>query len=319
MTRIVAIEEHYATPDLLAATGLDLSWLPDNPHDRLLETAEGRLADMDAAGIDVQVLSAVGPAVQELPDDVAIPLARDLNTRLHDSVIAGHPDRFAAFATLPTGNVAAAVDELERSVTRLGFVGALINGTTGDRFLDHPDFAPLLSAAAALDVPVYLHPGVPPKPVMAAYYAGVHPPLGRMLATAGYGWHYETSLHALRLVVAGVFDRLPGLRIILGHLGEGIPFHLQRIEDMLTPLADHLAQPVSSYFRQNFWVTTSGYFFDGPLALTREVFGDDRVLFSVDYPYSDNKRAADWLRDLPVEQDVRDRIAHGNADRLLGL
>jgi len=319
MTRVVAIEEHYATPELLDATGLDLSWLPDDPHDRLLDTAAGRLADMDAAGIDVQVLSAVGPAVQELPDAVAIPLARKLNTTLHDTVTARHPDRFAAFATLPTGTVEAAVAELEHSVSKLGFVGALINGTTGGRFLDHPDFEPLLDTAARLNTPIYLHPGVPPKPVMATYYAGVHPPLGRMLATAGYGWHYETSLHALRLVIAGVFDRWPGLRIILGHLGEGIPFHLQRIEDMVTPLAGYLAQPVSAYFRQNFWVTTSGYFFDGPLALTREAFGDDRVLFSVDYPYSDNKRAADWLRSLPVEPDVLDKLAHGNADRLLGL
>jgi len=126
-------------------------------------------------------------------------------------------------------------------------------------------------------------------------------------------------LHALRLVVSGVFDRLPTLQIILGHLGEGIPFHLSRIEDMLTPLTGELQKPVGQYFRDNFWVTTSGYFFDGPMRLTREVFGDDRLIFSVDYPFSDNKRAADWLRSLDIAPDVQEKIAHANADRLLGL
>lgn len=316
--RIVAIEEHYATPELLEATGLDLSWLPDNPHDRLLDTADGRLADMDAAGIDLQVLSAVGPATQDLPDPVAVPLARRLNNQLHDT-IAAHPDRFAGFATLPTGNIDAAVTELEHGITELGLVGALVNGTTQGRFLDHPDCAPILETAARLDVPLYLHPGVPPQPVLGAYYGGLEPPLGRMLATAGYGWHYETSLHALRLVVSGAFDRYLGLRVILGHLGEGIPFHLARIEDMLTPLAHDLARPVSDYFRTHFWVTTSGYFFDGPLQLTRQVLGDDRIIFSVDYPYSDNKRATTWLRQSGIDQDAREKFAHRNADALLKL
>jgi predicted TIM-barrel fold metal-dependent hydrolase len=315
--RIVAIEEHYATPELLEATGLDLSWLPDDPHDRLIDTADARLAEMDAAGIDLQVLSAVGPATQELPASIAVPLARRLNNGLHDT-IAARPDRFAGFATLPTGNPDTAAAELEHGVTELGLVGALINGTTQGRFLDHLDCAPILETAARLDVPLYLHPGVPPKPVLGAYYAGLEPSVGRMLATAGYGWHYETSLHALRLVVSGVFDRWPGLRIIIGHLGEGLPFHLDRIDDMLTPLAPELARPVRTYFQQHFWVTASGYFFGGPFDLTRQVFGDDRVLFSVDYPYSDNKRATTWLRQLDLDDGTREKIAHRNAEDLLG-
>ncbi|MFC9502816.1 amidohydrolase family protein [Streptomyces sp. NPDC057002] len=317
--RVVAIEEHYSTPELLQATGVDFSWMADNPHDRLIDTADARLADMDAAGVDVQVLSASGPGVQVLPADTAIPMARTLNTSLHDSVVARHPDRFAAFATLPMGDPAAAVAELEHTVTQLGFVGALVNGTTGGRFLDHPDFDPLLETAARLGVPLYLHPGVPPKAVLGAYYSDLPHPLGLLLATTGYGWHYETSLHALRLVVTGAFDRHPGLKVVLGHLGEGLPFHLDRIEDTVTPLAGNLAKPVSAYFRENFWVTTSAYFFDGPLQLTREAFGDDRVIFSVDYPFSDNKRGTDWLQNLALEPGVRARIAHANADELLGL
>ena len=318
MTRIVALEEHYATPDLLDATGLDLSWLPMDPERRLLDVAEDRLADMDAAGVDVQVLSAVGPGVQELPDEVAIPLARDLNTRLHKD-IAAHPDRFAAFATLPTGNPQAAAAELEHAVTELGFVGTLINGTTRGRFLDHPDYAAVLETAARLGAPIYLHPGTPPAPVLAAYYSDLPPLLGRMLATAGYGWHYETSLHALRLIAAGVLDRLPNLKIILGHLGEGLPFHAQRVEDMLGPLAPDLAKPVRAYFHENFWITTSGYYYNGPFALAREIFGDDHILFSVDYPFSDNTISTRWLSSLDLGPATCEKIAHANADRLLGL
>jgi predicted TIM-barrel fold metal-dependent hydrolase len=318
MPRVVAIEEHYATPDLLEATGLDLSWLPMSPEKRLLDVAEGRLADMDAAGIDVQVLSAVGPATQELPDEIAIGLARDLNTRLQQDV-AAHPDRFAAFATLPTGNPEAAAAELERAVAELGFAGALINGTTHGRFLDHPDNAAILETAARLDVPIYLHPGTPPAPVFGAYYSGLTPLIGRMLATAGYGWHYEASLHALRLITAGVFDRLPGLKIILGHLGEGLPFHTARVEEMLDPFTTDLAKPIGACLRENFWITTSGYYYDGPFNLAREVFGDDKIMFSVDYPYSDNKVSTDWLTRLELPPAVHDKIAHGNADSLLRL
>ncbi|MDO0932278.1 amidohydrolase family protein [Streptomyces sp. DG2A-72] len=134
-----------------------------------------------------------------------------------------------------------------------------------------------------------------------------------------YGWHCETSLHALRLIVAGVFDRWPGLKIIIGHLGEGIPFHLGRIDDMFARHADRLAKPVSVYFRHNFWVTTSGYFFDGPFQLAREAFGDDRIILFVDYPFSDNKRATDWFQQLDLPNEIREQIAYGTAEALLGI
>jgi uncharacterized protein len=314
--RVVAIEEHYATRQVLDR--VDLSWLPRSPVGRLLDVADGRLADMDAAGIDVQVLSVVAPAAQELPAESSVPLAAKLNSELSDAVSA-HPDRFAAFATLPTSAPDAAAAELERAVTELGFVGAMINGTTGGRFLDDLTFTPILDAAAGLDVPIYLHPGPPPKPVAEAYYAGFDRPIALTLAQNGYGWHYETSLHALRMIVAGIFDRWPDLKVILGHLGEGIPFHLPRIDDVLTPVTSHLHKPISEYFRDNFWITTSGYFYDGPFRLARETFGDGRVIFSVDYPFADNRRACDWFERLDLAPEVREKIAHGNADELLGL
>ena len=196
--RLVAIEEHYATQELLAATGLDVSWLPGAVGPKLLDVAHERLAAMDAAGIDVQVLSAVGPATQELPTEAAVPMARALNTSLHDAVVKRWPDRFSAFATLPTVDPDAAAAELEYAVRELRFVGALINGTTGGRFLDHPNFNPILETAAKLNVPIYLHPGAPPPKVAEAYYAGLKPAVGRMLGTG-----------RLRLALRNILARSP--------------------------------------------------------------------------------------------------------------
>jgi uncharacterized protein len=272
---------------------------------------------MDAAGIDMQVLSVVLPAPRMLPAETAVPLAQKANGELH-AMVTAHPDRFAAFAALPVTVPDAAAAELQRAVSDLGFAGAMISGTIGGRFLDDPFFRPILETAARLDVPVYLHPAPPPKPVADAYYAGFENPVSQILATGGYGWHYETSLHAVRMIISGVFDRLPGLKVILGHLGEGIPFHLPRIDDTLTRPAG-LAKPVSDYFRDHFWITTSGYFYDGPFRLTRETFGDDRLIFSVDYPFADNRRAADWFGRLDLTPEVREKIAHGTVDELLRL
>src|SRR5580693_2463958 len=314
--RVVAIEEHHIVPEMRSR--MDLSLLPPAFRARLDVTADERLADMDAAGIDVQVLSVMLPMPRMLPAGTAVPLAVKINGELHGMVTA-HPDRFAAFALLPVTVPDAAADELERAVSELGFAGAMISGTIGGRFLDDPIFAPVLETAARLDVPVYLHPGPPPQPVAEVYYAGFAAPVSQALATAAYGWHYETSLHALRMILGGVFDRLPGLKVILGHLGEGIPFHLPRIDDTLTPLAGQLAKPVSGYFREHFWITTSGYFYDGPFRLTREMFGDDRLIFSVDYPLLNRQQARDWFDRLDLAPGVREKIAHGTADNLLRL
>ena len=314
--RVVAIEEHHIIPEMRSR--MDLSLLPPAFRARLHVTVGERLADMDGAGIDVQVLSVMLPMPQMLPAETAVPLAAKINGELHGMVTA-HPDRFAAFALLPVTVPDAAADELERAVSELGFSGAMISGTIGGRFLDDPVFAPVLETAARLNVPVYLHPGPPPQPVAEVYYAGFAAPVSQALATAGYGWHYETSLHALRMILGGVFDRLPGLKVILGHLGEGIPFHLPRIDDTLTPLAGQLAKPVSGYFREHFWITTSGYFYDGPFRLTREMFGDDRLIFSVDYPLADNRQARDWFDRLDLAPEVREKIAHGTVDNLLRL
>jgi uncharacterized protein len=320
--RIVAIEEHHVLPGLPLLPGLgtssDSAWPPAEVRQRLYASVDRRLADMDAARIDRQVLSVPLTIAEDLPDDSLRSMATTANSELQ-GMVEKYPHRFAAFATLPCSTPDLAAAELERAVTQLGFVGAMIYGNVGGRFLDDPMFGPILDAAERLDVPIYLHPGPPPKRVRDAYYSGFDPAINLMLANGAYGWHYEASLHATRMVIAGVFDRHPGLKMILGHLGEGIPFHLARIDDVLTPLASHLRKPISAYYRDNFWVTTSGYFYTGPFELTRETFGDDHVIFSVDYPFADNRRALDWFDHLDLAPDEREKIAHANAEALLRL
>jgi predicted TIM-barrel fold metal-dependent hydrolase len=323
--RLVAIEEHVNRPSVKDYMG----WQPEAVLRRLVPSVEQRIADMDAAGVSVSVLSAPVPApgpdgaadppapVQPL-DESAIPMVQGVNEELYQMVSA-YPDRFSAFATLPVGLPEAAAGELERAVTELGFVGAMICGTIGDRFLDEPEFAPILEAAAGLDVPIYLHPAPPPKRVTDIYYTGPFAPkVGRMLSCSGLGWHLELSVHVTRLIVSGVFDRIPGLKIIVGHLSEGLAFHLHRLDRQLNPLAG-LPKPISQYLTENLWYTTSGYFFDDQFELTRAMFGDDRVVFSVDYPFEDACEASEWFNRLDLPEAVREKMAHGTVDQLLRL
>jgi uncharacterized protein len=323
--RIVTIEEHVNRPSVREHMG----WQPEAIFARLLPSVEQRLADMDDAGISVQVLSAPVPApgpdgaadalapVQPL-DESAIPMVQGVNEELY-RMVSAHPDRFSAFATLPVGLPEAAAAELERAVKELGFVGTLIAGTIGDRFLDEPEFAPILETAAGLDVPIYLHPAPPPKRVADVYYKGAfNPRVAGMLSNAGLGWHQETALHVTRLIISGVFDRLPGLKIIVGHLGEGLPFHLHRLDRLVYPLTE-LPKPISQYLTENLWYTTSGYFFNDQFALTRTTFGEDRIMFSVDYPFEDTREGSDWFKQLDLPNAVRKKMAHETADQLLRL
>jgi hypothetical protein len=273
---------------------------------------------MDAAGIDVQVLSTPAIGVEELDPAEAMRMSQEVNDVLAKAV-ADHPDRFAGFAVLPTLDATAAANELERTVTQLGFKGALINGHTRGRFLDDEAFWPIFERAEALDVPIYLHPTPPPPQVREAYYSGLQGMVGNVLALAGWGWHCETGLHALRLVLGGVFDRFPGLHVIIGHMGENIPFSLARADQVLTPFAGYLQRSVADYFHENFYITTSGYFTFAPLLCALMVLGADRIIFSVDYPFSDNVEGRTFLDAAPINPADREKIAHGNVERLLRM
>lgn len=323
--KIIAVEEHFQIAAIKKAVGSLTSSGQMNtamaapPSDaRLEDMGAERLHAMDATGIDVQVLSLTSPGTQVLPPAEAVPLARDANDQLA-AAIAAHPDRFAGFATLPTPDPEAAAAEFERAIQKLGLKGAMIHGRTNDRFLDDPSFRPILEVATALDVPIYLHPTVPSKTVQDAYYAGLDPALSARFATAGWGWHMETGIHALRMILAGVFDQHPNLQLILGHWGEMIPFYLARVEWALSPLAKHLQRPISDYFTQQVYVTPGGMLTLPPFLLTLQIIGADHILYAVDYPYHLGDDARTFLENAPISPSDREKIAHGNAERVLKL
>jgi len=195
----------------------------------------------------------------------------------------------------------------------------MVNGMPMHRFMDDEFFLPVLEAAEALDVPLYLHPAQPPPAIMDCYFSGFEPVVRASLATSAWGWHVETGLHALRLIVAGVFDRLPRLQVVIGHMGEAIPFMLARSGAQLTPDVTGLRKPLADYVRENLWVTTSGFFTLPPLLNALLVLGADRIIFSVDYPFASNDVGRSFLESMQVSQADREKIAHGNAERLLKL
>jgi len=322
--RIVALEEHVAFPAFMEEVGPKASVQRGFPphgvgnRDTELKDVDGeRLKSMDETGITVQVLSVIGPGADLLSPQAGPEFARRYNDTVA-TIVRGRPERFSAFAHLPLTAPEAAADELERAVRELGFLGALISGVTDGKFLDDPMFEPVLARAEALDVPIYIHPGIPPESVRLAYYEGFGP-ASRVFATAGWGWHAETAVHVLRLVLAGTLDRHPRLKLIIGHAGEGLPTMLARCDDTLGQFIKDRPRSVSQTILDHVWITTSGFFTLPPFLAALLTFGADRILFSVDYPFSSNSLARTFLDALPVAPDDRAKIAHGNADRLLKL
>lgn len=316
--KIIALEEHTFPRDILQAAGLDLGSRAGRKADELDDLGNGRLRTMDAAGIDVQVLSALAHIVQELEPERSAAVSRALNDRMA-ATVAAHPGRFRAFATLPMSAPDQAVRELRRAVEELGFVGTMIHGQTNGVFLDHVSVQPVLACAAQLAVPIYLHPAPPPPAVHRAYYTGLEPDVAAALATAGWGWHAECGMHVLRMILGGVFERHPTLQVIIGHMGEGIPFSLARADEMLSPLLEGNAASVAETAHRNLYITTSAYTTVAPLQCALTVLGADRIMFSVDHPFADSARATAFLRDAPVSPADRYKIAHGNAERVLRL
>jgi hypothetical protein len=245
-------------------------------------------------------------------------MAQEMNAYLAD-VINRFPGRFAGFATLPMQSPEACGTELVRAVKDLNFVGALINGTTEGRFLDHPSYDQLLAAAVELDVPIYVHPHLPPESVRQAYYSDLEPGAGRVLESAAWGWHSETAIHVLRMVLAGTLDKYPKLKLIIGHMGEMLPVMLARIDEVSALDVEHLKRPISRQILDQVWITTSGVFTQPPFIAALQTFGIDRVMFSVDYPYTPNENGRQFLDDVSLPPEQMAKLAHGNADTLLRL
>ena len=318
--RVVTLEEHFLVPSLVAgksAIKQGFSWMPPKLRNDLADLGAGRLADMDKNGITYQVLSATAPGSEVLDGEEGVRYARATNDRLAQAV-REHPNRFGGFANLPMRTPEAAADELERAVTQLGFRGGLIFGMTEGRFLDDARYAVVLSRAEKLDVPIYIHPNFPPQAVMDAYFSGLPEREARLLSLGGFGWHAEMGIHIFRLALAGTFERHPGLKVIIGHMGECLPFMLDRMDHCAVDMSGYQT-PVSKIIRERVYITTAGVFSTPALLCALATFGADRIMFSVDYPYSGATLGRNWVDHIPVSPADRVKIMHGNADRLLKL
>ena len=281
---------------------------------RLADFDELRLREMDAAGIDYVILSQTGPGVQVEQDTaVAISRAKENNDFLAQQV-ARHPKRFGSFAHLPMQDPVAAANELERAVRQLGMKGALVNGHTNGVYYDDPAYDVFWDRMQALDVPLYLHPF---NMFDAPHMFSRHPEL----TGATWGWGVETGTHALRLLFGGVFDRFPGLKVILGHMGEGLPFLRWRFDSRFAvyPQGVTLQRKPSEYFGSNILITTSGVCSHPALMGAIGEMGPEAVLFSVDYPYEDTATAATFIETAPIDEVTRALVCHGNAERLFKL
>ena len=320
ITRKIAFEEHFALPGTIDASYASLP----TPESRLQlqDLGSGRIAEMDRGGVELCIISHSGPGViQAIPNtSEAIAMSRRLNDYLAEQ-IAKYPKRLKGFATLPLQDPQAAAQELTRCVKELGFCGTLVNGfsqigqTDSAVFYDLPQYRPFWATVQQLDVPFYLHPRLPLATRQQAYEG--HP----WFAGSAWGFAVETSIHALRLMSSGLFDEYPKLKVILGHLGEGLPFQIWRVDHRLSRLAlrTKAKLTMSQYFRENFYFTTSGTFRTQALMDVMSEVGADHVLYSVDYPYEDMIEATNWFDNTPISEPDRLKIAHGNARRLFRL
>ena len=316
--RVIALEEHYWDPEVSALyTSARDSSRASDITDRLHDLGEVRVKEMDDAGIDLQILSHGAPSTQRFDAETAVKLAIPTNDRLH-AVIEASPDRFAGFAALPTPDPKASADELERCVTKLGFKGAMVHGLTNGEFFDHKKYWPVFERAEALDVPIYMHPAYPHPDVVAAYYRDYLDDYPN-LASAGWGFTVETATQAIRLVLSGVFDAYPDLKIILGHLGESLPFSLWRIDQALSRKENKGGRSFRDTFAEHYYITTSGNFSNPALLCCVMEMGVDRILFSVDWPFVENKPGVEWMEQIPLCAEDKAKILNGNATRLLRL
>ena len=318
--RTIAVEEHFVTPELAKYTRL-LADLVDPERleaggRRLLDFTEERLPEMDAQGIDVAVLSLNSPGIQgEQNPGAAVSAARSVNDFLA-GVIDAHPERFRGFAALPLQDPQAAVTELKRAITELGLRGALVNAHTNGVYLDDPTLRDVWGQAEELDVPIYLHPS---NGVTSADVLSGHPELIGPI----WSWGVDSASHTLRLIFGGVFDEFPNAKLLLGHMGEGLPYAMWRL-DSRWEFQNHrgieLARGTpSEYLRHNIFITTSGVCAHAPLQCAIAEIGADRILFAVDYPFEAMSEAKRFLETAPIADQDRASISHLNAERLLRI
>jgi uncharacterized protein len=340
--KIVCIEEHAVDLELAKVTGPVLMkeapymafsctenvvqpYNPHRPMHRTLQEAntlaadlgEGRIKAMDAEGVQMQVVSYGTPA-QLAPRDQAVSLTQEANNRLAKA-ITSNPGRLSGFAVLPWQDPKAAAGELARSVNELGLKGALIVGRPGDTFLDDPRYLPVFQKLHDLKAPLYVHPFYAMPVVQKAYYSGFSPEVTAQFSLAGWGWHHEAGIQVLRLLLSGIFEKFPGLKLISGHWGEMVPFFLERLDDTIPPKVSGLSRSISETYKSNVWVTPSGMFDLAHFEFIYKIMGPDRIMWSVDYPYVTMDGTREFLENLPIGEFDKEKIAHRNAESLLGL
>ena len=324
--KIVALEEHIVpkfTSDAWEASSdrqdVSISFNKRDLLARLSDVGQGRLRAIDESGVDVQVLSLPAPGLHNFTAREAVPLARDFNDLLAET-IRQRPTRFEGFATLPSPDPRAAAHELERAVTKCRLKGALLSGRVQQRNMDHPDFDSIYEAAANLNVPLYVHPQLPQRAVFDSYYRGFGDATDLMFAMGAIGWHYETGIQLLRLIMSGVFDRHPKLQLITGHWGEVVLFYLDRIA-LLDRAQLKLKRPVVDYFRQNIYYTPSGILSQAYLQRTIDIVGVDRMMFSQDYPYhfARDRGARNFLEQAALLEREKEKIASANWEGLFAV
>ena len=330
--KIIGVEEHAVFPSLLECVPADCfavqktGSLGEHPlmayiRGRITDVGDQRIKDMNDGQIAIQILSLAGTVNStHLANEAGVGLARDINNALKKAVDA-NPTRFRAFAELPMNSPHEAAEELRRCVKELGFVGAMMSGSIGSsgKFLDRPEFKPVLSALEELDVPIYLHPGIPPEAVWNTYYAFPDKPaLSAAFALPGWGWHNEVAIHTLRLALSGTLDKHPKLKVIIGHQGEMMPMMMQRFDTMFPSNEYSFQRSVGEMLRSQVWIAISGVFSIPPTQAAIATWGVDKVLFANDYPFIDSQRVPDYIKavgDVIAPADLK-KICQENAEKL---
>ena len=332
--KIITLEEHYADKRIIDQTAkygcqTGLRDLPEkilNAYNSMRFTGDN-LTDVDTVRfdfmreqkVDMQVLSYTNPVPDSVPPEEAVRICKEANDILSE-IVRKYPDRFAAFATLPMGSPVEAAKELERCVKDFHFVGALITGTWQGKFYDDPMFFPIFEKAAELDVPISWHPEFPNAKIQTHYYFSDSYSLitGMEFATAGLGWHLDIGLHMARMVLSGIFDKLPNLKFISGHWGEGIPSMLDRMDQILRPKTTGLKKKISEYYHENIYFTPSGILSKDQLEYMVKVFGAEHIIWALDYPYVPfDSCSTDFLLNSDLTEQEKELIAHVNAEKLL--
>lgn len=331
--KVITLEEHFASHEIAESNARYTPPDKDQPEElrkfyrehtafgeALFDIEAKRLPYMDDSGITMQVLSYTSPISDKVPVNEAVALSRRANDILAD-ITRKYPSRFAAFATLPMADPIAAADELERCVKDYHFCGALVAGQYQGHFYDEPQFFPIFSKAAELDVPVYFHPALIAKAVQDHYFTSPSWSVivAGQFASAGFGWHMDVGIHVVRMIMSGIFDKLPGLKIISGHWGELIPAFLERMDYMFTSDITGLKKSISQYYKENVYITPSGIFSSMQLDYMVRLMGAEHILYAIDYPYLQPKNAYDFLDKSSLTQDQKELIAHKNAERILHL